>query len=626
MSEETLVAAADIARLAGVGRSAVSNWRRRYAGFPQPVAGTPASPLFALAEVDAWLRSQGRLLEVPLVERAWQELRVHAGDDLRLASALADACERLVSGQTAQPPAVAELAAAIGPVDTYEVLLSRFHETRARSTAVPDAEIAGLMAALVKGAAAVLDPACGTGELLLAARDNGTRRLLGQDAGADLARLAGIRLRLGAVEGGEAGGPGQAGQTREAIICAENALFRDAFPGITADAVLCCPPPYPRTEGQDLNTADERWVYGVPPRMEPELAWVQHALAHLSSAGLAVVLMPQAAAARRSGRRIRAQLLRKGALRAVIALSAGNQMHHLWLLRRPSGDVPATVLMMAAADPSATIATWRRFNGDPRHEEPGVSRAVPVIDLLDDEVDLNPARHLSAQPAERIAERFAETREGLAAVVTRLPRLLPDLRPADQPGPLTFVTVAELARTGQVEVHQAPLRADSSGGSVPLLTADDVIEGRPPSGHGQPGQRWVTVRTGDIVVAASADRLIARVLTTQGAILGPGLTLLRVDPERLDAHFVAGALRSSANGQATTRQTGSSGRADISRARIAQLPLPEQRPYAEAFRQADELEAAARSAAVMGTSLAQLLADGISGGILKPADGQTNAR
>ncbi len=629
MAEETLVAAADIARLAGVGRSAVSNWRRRYAGFPQPVAGTPASPLFALSEVEAWLRGQGRLLEVPLVERAWQELRARVRDDLRLASALADAGERLVSGQAAEPHAVAELAAAIGPADAFEVLLSRFHETRARSAAVPAAEIAGLMAALAEDAAAVLDPACGTGELLLAARDNGTRQLLGQDADTDLARLAGIRLRLGPGNEGEASKPARASQASKAdevIVRMENALFRDAFPGIVADAVLCCPPSYPRAVGQDLNTADPRWVYGVPPRMEPELAWVQHALAHLSPTGLAVVLMPQAAAARRPGRRIRAQLLRKGALRAVIALSAANPANHLWLLQRPAGEVPATVLMMAAADPSAIIATWRRFTGDPSHEEPGVSRAVPVIDLLDDEVDLNPARYLSAPPAELTAERFVKTREGLAVVVHGLPRLIPDLRPADRPRPLTFVTVAELARTGQVEVYQAPVRADSGDGSAPMLTAEDVIEGCPPSGQGQPGERWITVRTGDIVVAASAvDRLTARVVTTQGAILGPGLTLLRVDPERLDAHFVAGALRSSANGQVATRQVGSSGRADISRAQIAQLPLPEQRPYGEAFRQADELESAARSATAMGASLAQLLADGIAAGTLGPQAGQTNS-
>jgi N-6 DNA Methylase len=620
MTEETLVAAADIARLAGVGRSAVSNWRRRYAGFPQPVAGTPASPLFALAEVEAWLRGQRKLLELPLVERAWQELRAYATDDLRLASALAKAGERLVAGQVAEPPAVAELAAAIGPADTFEVLLSRFHETRARSAAVPAAEIAGLMAALAEGAVTVLDPACGTGELLLAARDNGARRLLGQDAGADLARLAAIRLRLGP------GDEGEASETGEAIVRTENALFRDAFPGIAADAVLCCPPSYPRDVDQDLDTADPRWVYGVPPRMELELAWVQHALAHLSPTGLAVVLLPQAAAARRPGRRIRAQLLRKGALRAVVALSAANQASHLWLLRCPAGEVPATVLMMAAAEPSAIVATWRRFTGDPRYEEPGVSRAVPVIDLLDDEVDLNPARYLSAPAAERAAERFAETRAGLATALSGLPRLVPDLRPAGQPRPLTFVTVAELARTGQVEVYQAPVRADSGDESTPVLTAEDVIEGRPPSGRGQPGERWITMRTGDVVVAASAvGRLTTRVVTTQDAILGPGLTLLRVNPGRLDAHFVAGALRSSANGQVVTRQTGSNGRADISRALIAQLPLPEQQSYGQAFRKADEFESAARSAAAMGASLAQLLADGIACGTLEPSVGQTKS-
>jgi len=612
MMEETLVAAADIARLAGVGRSAVSNWRRRYAGFPQPVAGTPASPLFALAEVEAWLRGQGRLLEVPLVERAWQQLRAHAGDDLRLASALADAGERLLSGHATQPPAISELAAASGPFDAFEVLLSRFQDTRARGPAAPAAEITELMAAFAERAATVLDPACGAGELLLLARDNGARRLLGQDASPDLARLAGARLRLA---------PGDAG---DVLVRMENALFRDAFPGIMADAVLCCPPSFPRAAGEDLDAADPRWVYGVPPRMEPELAWVQHALAHLSPTGLAVVLMPQAAAARRPGRRLRAQLLRKGALRAVIALPAASQPNHLWLLRRPAGEVPMTVLMMACADPLAILATWRRFAGDPGHEEPGVSRAVPVIDLLDEEVDLNPARYLPAPPAEQTAERFAQAREGLAAVAGELPRLIPDLRPAGQPRPLPSVTVAELARTGQVEVHLAPARAEPGDGSAPLLTAEDVVEGRPPTGLGQPGERWITVRTGDIVVATTAaDRLTTRVVTTGGAILGPGLTLLRVDPDRLDAHFVAGELRSSANGQVTTRQTGS-GRADISRARITQLPLPGQRPYGEAFRQADELESAARSAAAMGASLAQLLADGIAGGTLEPPAGQTN--
>ncbi|MEU9985914.1 hypothetical protein AB0E10_03730, partial [Streptomyces sp. NPDC048045] len=73
----TEVTAAGIARLAGVGRAAVSNWRRRHADFPKPVGGTETSPSFALAEVEAWLRKQGKLAEVPLSERVWQQLLGH---------------------------------------------------------------------------------------------------------------------------------------------------------------------------------------------------------------------------------------------------------------------------------------------------------------------------------------------------------------------------------------------------------------------------------------------------------------------------------------------------------------------------------------------------------------------
>ena len=44
MTGQTEVTAAQIARLAGVGRAAVSNWRRRHPGFPSPVGGSDTSP------------------------------------------------------------------------------------------------------------------------------------------------------------------------------------------------------------------------------------------------------------------------------------------------------------------------------------------------------------------------------------------------------------------------------------------------------------------------------------------------------------------------------------------------------------------------------------------------------
>jgi predicted DNA-binding transcriptional regulator AlpA len=58
--EHDEITAAASARLAGVGRTAVSNWRRRYPEFPRPVGGSPTSPTFSLAEVEAWLKATGK--------------------------------------------------------------------------------------------------------------------------------------------------------------------------------------------------------------------------------------------------------------------------------------------------------------------------------------------------------------------------------------------------------------------------------------------------------------------------------------------------------------------------------------------------------------------------------------
>jgi hypothetical protein len=251
--------------------------------------------------------------------------------------------------------------------------------------------------------------------------------------------------------------------------------------------------------------------------------------------------------------------------------------------------------MLAGNDQEAVITTWRRFREDPAHDEPGISRAVPIIDLLDEEVDLTPARHLSAQAPERTAERFTQAQASLATVAGELRDLVPDLRPAKDPREVSAIPVAELARTGHLAIHHAPSRGESG----------------------------IAMQAGDIVVAVAAGRFTVRVLDADGGLLDPGLTLLRVDQGQLDPHFVAGALRGSANAQTSIAQTGGIGRADIRRAQVPQLPLADQRRYGEAFRRVADLESAARSAATMGAELARLLADGIAEGTLQPPNEQT---
>ncbi len=117
--------------------------------------------------------------------------------------------------------------------------------------------------------------------------------------------------------------------------------------------------------GHDTLAYDPRWAYGVPARPESALAWVQHALAHLTPGGHAALLLPPATAGRASERRVRAELVRSGALRAVIALPAGASvpLHvglQVWVLQRPEPGGPAreSVLFVdTAADVAGPVAT-----------------------------------------------------------------------------------------------------------------------------------------------------------------------------------------------------------------------------------------------------------------------------
>lgn len=69
---EILLSVSQIAELANVGRSAVSNWPKRYRDFPEPRTVTPSGTLYDAAEVERWLIEKGRLSgPIPPQARLW---------------------------------------------------------------------------------------------------------------------------------------------------------------------------------------------------------------------------------------------------------------------------------------------------------------------------------------------------------------------------------------------------------------------------------------------------------------------------------------------------------------------------------------------------------------------------
>ncbi|APU22199.1 N-6 DNA methylase [Actinoalloteichus sp. GBA129-24] len=644
--EAATVAAGDIARLAGVGKAAVSNWRRRFDDFPDAVGGSAASPLYALADVENWLRRHGKNFEVPLREQLWPRVR-GAADDLRLGAFVASLGAFLVfhqrAGHTWRPtdevglldavladaPELSETVRALwqgpqedvlrtlvelveseGHVAAFDFLYERHRDAHARRAVYTSPELAELMVRVAGiDGGTVLDPSCGTGTLLLTAYDCGASEILGQEPDDVVATLARIRLLL-------------RGAAPDIVV--GDALRADAHGDRRADAVVVNPPFNERSWGYDELVGDLRWEYGQPPRGESELAWVQHCLAHVDSAGIVVAAMPGAVADRRSGRRIRGNLLRAGVLRAVISsaelgMSADGTATEpdLWVFRKGTESTTPSHVLMVGRSQDAEQA-WQAFAEDPAADLPESCRAVRIIDLLDDVVDLTPTRWLPVEPDTAVAASFTPVVAELRAALGRLTDALPDLDVHSDTAERAMTTVGELVRSGLITMFQAPTRMPTDTGSLPVLTLDDLNRGTVPSGHCEQTGDTVLIQPGDVIVPMIPREPLVRLAVEAGAALGPRLLLFRANQDRIVPGFLAAHLRFAANtvgGRAGT--TGS--RPEVRRTPIPRISLQEQQQYGKAFDRMTAFEDALRQTARLGESLVRRGFTGLADGTLRSA-------
>ncbi|WP_030888503.1 N-6 DNA methylase [Streptomyces sp. NRRL F-5053] len=690
------VTAAEISRIAGVTRATVSNWRRRHEDFPAPTGGTESSPLYDLTAVQEWLHKRGATPSAPPQQELRTALRMHgAGIGPRLfplvfatstqpAEELAklaqlpdrDLVEQANSATTRLPPVVPDAGAthyvqeeapavrallrtvqAHGPQEALDLLASRELEDVAKTGTSPTpAALASLMAGLLPDDVHnVLDPACGSGTLLVEAARHGAEGLYGQDLVPVQAQRTAIRLLISAPDAAT-------------TVHVGDSLRADAFPDLTVDAVLSSPPFGLRDWGQDELSLDPRWMYGVPSRVDSELAWVQHALAHLEPGGYAVLLMPPALAFRSSARRIRTELVRSRALRAVIALpprvlAYAGIAPHLWVLQRPdpTDDERPSVLFVettaAARDTRShsrevgtdwaaiernVLPTWVAFRDAPETftDAPGLARAVPVVDLLSEQTDLAPARHVRQTPADIDPARFAERAFGLRRQLAQIARPLTATErrwrsAGESAREWRWATIADLTRGGAVTLFQTAARSpkgdsggNESGAGQPVLLVRDLLNGASPSGTAQdirPGDEQ-PIQPGDVLLpraSASGDGPLIRVADDADAeaLLGPHIYLLRPNAQRLDSWFLAGFLGSRDNLASASTSTGSFTHLTPNRMRVPLLPLPEQSRYGDAFRRVHELRAAAHHTAALAQETADTLTDGLTLGALIPPDG-----
>jgi N-6 DNA Methylase len=561
------ITAAAIARLAGVGRSAVANWRRRYRDFPKPVGGSATSPMFDRGAVEEWLRSTGK------------------ADQLATSGRTETGTERIAAPERS----VSDLGTGELLGRVMAALLPR--ETASGGPSADDADDV----VDEDYRPVVVDPACGEGAALLAVADRfGDRvRLAGQELNPALARAAVLRLS------------GDVGGTVYEIHVGDSLVDDQLAPFLGRTAAVVCEPPFDVPGWPEAELAgDPRWEFGVPAPRDGELAWVQHSYAHLRPRGVAVVAVSRRTCVQPSGEGIRTALVRAGVLRAVIELPAGMSTTGgtdvcLWVLRRPHGvpdTAPVRMIDLSGvgdpADVPREFAAWQRLLGDcdlatdraaARRApiDPTVSRAVPRLELLGGGVNLLPSRYVRRQ-VEAGAADLAEVTQRLTRLYAQIGAGLPVFTAPARTARTSDVSFAELERVGALTIKSrddTPRRGD-----VLLRTL-----GRPPVvGTGTPAD----------------DKGVAQVV--------------EIDDNRLDAYFVAMFLRADAAALPVANTLGAVSREDLRRCRIPRLPLAEQRRYGTEFRRLLELESALRSLADLSGKVIEQAIHGLTTGALAP--------
>lgn len=563
--EHDEITAAAIARLAGVGRAAVSNWRRRYPEFPKPVGGSPTSPTFSRAEVEAWLKVTGKADQLATAGRTQTGTQRVTGPTWSLNDPFDESVRSI--HQEMPGRAIADLTS--GQL-LARVMVSLLPRSIAEAPVDDDAE-----------APVVIDPACFHATLLLAVADRfgDWVRLVGQEIQESAAAVAALNLR------------GHAHGAPYEIHVGDSLRDNQLGAYLGAAAAVVCEPPFdlPQWPSMELTT-DPRWEFGIPAPRDGDLAWVQHCYAHLRPRGVAIVAVAPRTCVQLSGEHIRAALVRSGALRDVIALPKGMSSVSdtdvfLWVLQRPYGAPDHAAVRMVdlsklgdAGDVPHEFAAWERMLGG---TDPTISRAVPRLELLDGDANLLPSRYVAGS-VEASADDLAGVTSRLQSLYARIGQGLPHFAAAAAPARHSYVTLAELERVGALTIRSrdtTPLPGD-----LLLRTL-----GRPP-----------IVATG----VAAEDAGIAQVV--------------EIDRARLDAHFVAAFLRADAAAHPVANTLGALNRDDLRRCRIPRMPLAEQRQYGSAFRRLYELRDTLVALARVSATVIDQTVHGLTVGVLAP--------
>lgn len=605
----------DIAELAQVSRPAVSNWRKRYDDFPQPVAeSTPRKPLFDAEAVVGWLKRNDFF-----PEGAEKELRQTfllgvanllrsdiAEEDIpllvltllavdkdpafeppseftQIASCLSEATLAEVKRGIAHLQIEDYAEAATEVVDRFLGIGSRGDRSQFGTTgSLSSATLIAAASTTAEQARTVLDPACGIAGTLLGVGDaTPNAQLLGVELNPRIAALARLLVHF---------------TDHNALIHTGDALRNDPFADTRADVLVCEPPLGARVDREQLGHLEE--TFGSLRGLFSDDLFLLHATHRLSADGHAYILTGMGSTFRLQFREHRQRLAAQGQIEAVVELPAGMFSATripavLWVLRSKGAEEP--LLIDASGHTPETIPTriadW--LTAARNRETTDVPyKAVSLADVVTNDGSLSPSTYL-AEPlsTDEAGSEFDSAIQSLETTTKDLMRIRTPRVAADAiPSPTSSTTLGDLIKEGHFQRTFGKYRPDKELESGEVRVARPNRDAAPAFADDFDAEDFL--RPGDVLMprVSNAPAWVHQDDSEQW-VPSDMLIVLRPTSDKYDPYFIAACLNASANidtrGALPRRHT-------VNRIAIPDLSRENQAIVARAHRSLDDARSAAR--------------------------------
>lgn len=317
--------------------------------------------------------------------------------------------------------------------DAYEYLMRHFATESGKSKGqfYTPAEVSRIMAKAIgisgsKSAdQTIYDPTCGSGSLLLKARDEAPHgiTIYGQEKDVATRALAKMNMVLH--------------DCPTAEIWRDNTLsrphFKNAAGGLkTFDFVVANPPFSDKAWGTGLAPANDlydRFGYGVPPAKNGDYAYLLHILASLKTTGKGAVILPHGVLFRGNAEAdIREKIVRKGYIKGIIGLPA-NLFYGtgipacIVVLDKENAHARTGIFMIDASKGFVKDGNKNRLRSQDLHkivdaftkqvEIDKYSRMVPLAEIEKHGFNLNIPRYIDSSEPEDLQDIEAHLKGGI---------------------------------------------------------------------------------------------------------------------------------------------------------------------------------------------------------------------